>query len=217
VPTALARTGNFSEYGQRIFNPVTGQEYANATIPQGQQSRQALSILQLIPMPNAPGLDNGTRNNFATSGIENFTQNSTNVRIDGRLSDAINTFGRYSFGKFHRAAPSAFGSGGGPSVIGPGNLGGVSDSRNQSLAYGVDYAISSTLLADFRFGWFQYKVDVFPNDFGTTPAADAGIPNLNKDTNFTSGLPYFGLRGNQPDMDWGWSLNDNASRCNCPQ
>ncbi len=216
VPTALARTGNFSEYGQRIFNPVNGEEYANATIPQGQQSRQALNILQLIPTPNAPGRDNGTRDNFALSGIENFTQNSTNVRIDGRLSEAINNFGRYSLGKFHREAPSAFGPGGGPSVIGPGNLGGVSDSRNQSLAYGLDYAISSSLLADFRFGWFQYKVDVFPGDFGTTPAADAGIPNLNRDTNFTSGLPYFGIRGNQADMDWGWSLNDNASRCNCP-
>ena len=157
VPTTLARAGNFSQYGQRIFNPVTGQEYANATIPQEQQSRQALNILQLIPPPNAPGRDNGTRDNFATSGIENFTQNSTNVRIDGRLSESINTFGRYSLGKFHREAPSAFGKGGGPSVIGPGNLGGVSDSRNQSLAYGVDYPISSTLLADFRFGWFQVQ------------------------------------------------------------
>ena len=111
VPTALARTGNFSEYGQRIFNPVNGEEYANATIPQGQQSRQALNILQLIPTPNAPGRDNGTRDNFAISGIENFTQNSTNVRIDGRLSEAINNFGRYSLGKFHREAPSAFGRG----------------------------------------------------------------------------------------------------------
>ena len=216
VPTVLARAGNFSEYGQRIFNPVTGQEYANATIPQGQLSPQALNIIQLIPTPNAPGRENGTRDNFTASGIEAFTQNSTNVRIDGRLSDSINTFGRYSLGKFHREGTSAFGRGGGPAVIGGGNLGGISESRNQSLAYGVDYAISSSLLADFRFGWFQYKVDVLPGDFGTTPAADAGIPNLNKDTNFTSGLPYFGIRGNQADMDWGWSLNDNAGRCNCP-
>jgi Carboxypeptidase regulatory-like domain/TonB dependent receptor-like, beta-barrel len=216
VPTVLARAGNLSEYGQRIFNPATGQEFGNATIPQGQLSPQALNILQLIPVPNAPGRENGTRDNFTASGVENFTQNSTNVRIDGRLGQAINNFGRYSIGKFHREAPSAFGPGGGPSVIGGGNLGGVSESRNQSLAYGVDYPISSTLLADLRFGWFQYKVDVLPGDFGTTPAADAGIPNLNKDTNFTSGLPYFALRGNQADMDWGWSLNDNAGRCNCP-
>jgi hypothetical protein len=216
VPTMLARTGNLSEYGQRIFDPATGQEFSNATIPQGRLSPQARNILQLIPQPNAPGRENGTRDNFTASGIENFTQNSTNVRIDGRLSPAINNFGRYSLGKFHREGESAFGPGGGPAKIGGGNLAGISESRNQSLAYGVDYAISSSLLADFRFGWFQYKVDVLPGDFGTTPAADAGIPNLNKDASFTSGLPYFAIRGNQADMDWGWSLNDNAGRCNCP-
>jgi hypothetical protein len=216
VPTLNARSGNFSEYGVRLFDPANGQEFANATIPAGRISQQARNILALIPEPNAPGTDNGTRNNFTASGIEEFTEDSTNVRIDGRLSEAVNNFGRYSFGTFHREAPSAFGRGGGPSVTGGGNLGGLAEVQNQSLAYGVDYTISPSLLADFRFGWFQYKVDVFPGDFGTTPAADAGIPNLNNDTNFSSGLPYFQLRGNQPDMDWGWSLNDNAGRCNCP-
>ncbi len=116
-------------------------------------------------------------------------------------------------GKFKRDGPSAFGAGGGPPF---GSLGGVSNVRNQSLAYGLDYALSPSLLVDFRFGWFQYKVDVLPGDFGTTPAADAGIPGLNNDETFSSGLPYFEIRGNQPDMDWGWSLNDNAGRCNCP-
>ena len=37
-------------------------------------------------MPNAPGRDNGTRDNFVASGSESFTENSFNVRIDGRLS-----------------------------------------------------------------------------------------------------------------------------------
>ena len=44
------------------------------------------------------------------------------------------------------------------------------------------------MTADFRFGWFKYKVDVLPFDFGTTPASDAGIPGLNLDKTFTSGL-----------------------------
>ena len=33
VPTDLARTGNFSEYGQAIFDPATGAAFPNATIP----------------------------------------------------------------------------------------------------------------------------------------------------------------------------------------
>ena len=213
MPTELARSGNFSEYGVRLFDPATGQEFPNATIPADRISPQARNILALIPPPNAPGTDNGIRNNFNASGIEEFTENSMNMRIDGRVSPTINTFGRYSHGKFKRDGPSAFGAGGGPPF---GSLGGVSNVRNQSLAYGLDYALSPSLLMDFRFGWFQYKVDVLPGDFGTTPAADAGIPGLNNDQTFSSGLPYFEIRGNQPDMDWGWSLNDNAGRCNCP-
>ena len=65
----------------------------------------------------------------------------------------------------------------------------MSDVINQSLAYGFDKALSSTLLADFRFGFFRYKVAVLPFDYGTTPAADRGIVGLNLDKTFTSGLP----------------------------
>jgi len=211
VPTALARAGNFSEYGQAIYDPATGAPFPNATIPADRQSSQAKALLQLIPLPNAPGSENGTRDNFTSSGVEKFTQNSYNTRIDGRLSDSMNTFGRYSLGKFHRDGPGALGIAGGQSIVG---IAGVSESRNQSLAYGLDKTISPTLLVDFRFGWFQYKVDVLPADFGTTPAAAAGIPNLNNDTTFTSGLPSLFMRGNQPDMNWGYGLGVNG--CNCP-
>jgi hypothetical protein len=211
VPTRLARAGNFSEYGQRLFDPQTGAEFANATIPGGRLSPQAVNVLRLIPEPNAPGTDNGTRNNFTASGVETFSENSFNVRVDGRLSDKINTFGRYSLGDFLRDGPTALGQGGGPAFV---SLGGVSDVRNHSLAYGVDYSMSSTTLVDFRFGFFHYKVDVLPFDFGTTPAGDAGIPNLNNDTTFSSGLPSLFMRGNQADMNWGSGLGVNS--CNCP-
>jgi hypothetical protein len=211
VPTALARQGNFSEYGQTIYDPSTGAAFPNATIPLARQSPQARAILDLIPQPNAPGTENGTRDNFTSSGVETFTQNSFNTRIDGRLSERMNTFGRYSLGKFSREGTGALGIAGGQSLVG---IAGVSESRNQSLAYGIDTTLSPSLLVDFRFGWFQYKVDVLPADFGTTPAADAGIPNLNNDTTFTSGLPSLFMRGNQADMNWGYGLGVNG--CNCP-
>ena len=46
------------------------------------------------------------------SGSEDFTENSFNVRVDGRLSDSLNTFARYSVGDFLRDGPTAFGQGG---------------------------------------------------------------------------------------------------------
>ncbi|MDQ3346371.1 MAG: TonB-dependent receptor, partial [Acidobacteriota bacterium] len=215
VPTAAARGGNLSAYGVNIFDPATGapeqrQQFAGNMIPSARLSPQAQALLRLIPMPNAPGRDGGTRDNFLASGSEAFRENSINVRIDGRIRDGVNTFGRYSQGKFFRDGPTSFGSGGGQELV---SLGGVSDVKNQSLAYGIDHALSTSLLADFRFGWFKYKVNVLPFDFGTAPAADAGIPGLNLDNTFSSGLPA-GFVGGDRGFNFGSGLGVN--RCNCP-
>jgi outer membrane receptor protein involved in Fe transport len=215
VPTAAARNGDLSAYGVNIFDPATGlpanrTQFAGNVIPPNRLSPQAQRILALIPLPNAPGRDNGTRDNFTSSGSEEFEENSFNVRIDGRISDGMNSFGRYSVGDFFRDGPTAFGAGGGQELV---SLGGVSDVKNHSLALGLDHAISSSLLADFRFGWFKYKVNVLPFDFGTTPASDAGIPGLNVDTTFSSGL-FAGFVEGDRGFNFGSGLGVN--RCNCP-
>ncbi len=220
VPTDAARAGDFSAYGVDIFDPDTGapaqrQQFGGNRIPTGRLSPQALALLQRVPTPNTAGVENGTINNYVESGSETFDGNAFNLRIDGRLRDGLNTFGRYSLGDFLRDGPQVFGEGGGDELV---NLGGISDARNQSLAYGVDWAISSTLLADFRFGWFNYSVQVLPSDFGTTPAADAGIPGLNLDSTFASGMPAFfiGGDGDSRGIAFGSGLGDRVGRCNCP-
>lgn len=211
VPTVAARSGDLSAYGVNVYDPATGQQFPGNKIPAGRLSSQAQAILKLIPEPNATGRDNGTRDNYVASGIEKFRENSFDVRLDGRLSDKINTFGRYSYGKFFRDGPTAFGNGGGQQLV---SLGGVSDVKNQSLAYGLDYAFSPKLLADFRFGFFSYKVNVLPFDYGTTPAKDAGIPGLNRDSTFSSGLPAGFVGGPVGGFNFGSGLGVN--RCNCP-
>src|SRR5262249_23934260 len=139
VPTAAARNGDLSAYGVNIYDPATGSpdqraQFPNNQIPQARLSPQALNILMLIPLPNAPGRENGTIDNFTASGTETFNANNFNVRIDGRLRDGLNTFGRYSLGDFLRDGPQVFGAGGGDEFV---SLGGISDARNQSIAYGV--------------------------------------------------------------------------------
>ncbi|MEO5897328.1 MAG: carboxypeptidase-like regulatory domain-containing protein, partial [Vicinamibacterales bacterium] len=128
VPTAAARAGDLSAYGVNIFDPAGGapaqrQQFGGNVIPSGRLSPQAQALLRLIPLPNAPGRDNGTRDNFVSSGSEAFDENSFNLRVDGRISDSTNTFGRYSLGKFLRNGPTAFGEGGGQELV---SLGGQS-------------------------------------------------------------------------------------------
>ena len=215
VPTAAARNGDLSAYGVNIYDPSTGQQFPGNVIPPGRISQQARNILGLIPSPNATGRDNGTRDNYVASGSESFTENSFTGRVDARISDSTNLFGRYSVGDFLRDGPTAFGTGGGAELV---SLGGVSDVINQSIAFGIDRTLSSTLLADFRFGFFRYKVNVLPFDFGTTPATDAGIPGLNLDNTFASGLPagFVGGDGTSAPGDFEFGSGLGVNRCNCP-
>jgi outer membrane receptor protein involved in Fe transport len=196
VPTAAARGGDLGAYGIDIYDPATTrvdaggrligrEQFAGNRIPANRLSPQALSILRLIPMPNVTNAPaNGTLNNFIASGSEGFDKDSFDVRIDARGSDKLNMFGRYSFADFTINGPTAFGEAGGPELV---SLGGVSKVRNQSLAYGLDYTWNNRLVTDFRFGFFRYKVNVLPSDFGRNTAADVGVPGLNLDR-FSSGL-----------------------------
>ncbi len=216
VPTAAARAGDLSAYGVNIFDPAGGPpssrtQFAGNVIPTSRLSPEALRILQLIPLPNAPGRNNGTRDNFIAQGSEKFNADSGDLRLDGRLSDRLNTFVRYSFARYNIDGPQAFGAGGGAELV---SLGGSSKVRNHSVALGADYTINSTTVMDVRLGFFKYGVDVLPNDFGTSPAQDAGIPGLNLGDDFTSGLPLFELNGGTEQMRFGSGLD--AGRCNCP-
>jgi outer membrane receptor protein involved in Fe transport len=221
VPTAAARNGDLSAYGINIYDPATSgtpgtrNQFAGNVIPDARISDQARAVLALIPLPNLEGRENGTRDNFQASASETFDADQFNVRIDHRMDENTNIFGRYTRGKFFRDGPTAFGTGGGAEFV---SLGGVSDVKNQSLALGADHAFSSSLLADLRFGWFRYKVNVLPFDYGTSPAADAGIPGLNLDNTFTSGLPAMFIGGDGSTAAGAFEAGSGlgVNRCNCP-
>jgi outer membrane receptor protein involved in Fe transport len=207
VPTLLARTGNFSEYGRPIFDPLTGTQFAGNIIPGVRISNQAKAILALIPLPTLPG----TANNFTASGSELFNNDTFDVRIDDRISDRFNLFGRYSFANYTRNGPTVFGPGGGRELV---TLGGSSKVRNQSLALGFDYTLNETTVFDMRFGAFKYKVNVLPFDFGSKASEAAGIPGVNLD-DFSSGLSEFEIQG-PGDLGFNAGSGLNTNRCNCP-
>jgi hypothetical protein len=222
VPTALARTGNLSEYGVNIFDPqsATGTQLAPANrtqftgniIPQSRLNAAAVRLINQLPLPNRPGL----AFNYAAGGIEAFDSDQWNTREDWYYSQRMHVFGRYSYARFERSGPGAFGDlVGGPAFD---NIffAGQSKVRNDSVAAGFDYTVRDNLLTDFRIGFFRYKVNVLPNGVGTKPAADAGIGGLNNDNFFTSGMPAFYINeaDGQRNVRFGYALGVN--QCNCP-
>ncbi len=223
VPTLDERAGNLNNLGLNVFDPATGaspaarSQFPGNIIPTSRLAPQALALLKLIPGPNsAANLD---QPNFASSGGVKSDDEAYNTRVDHYTTDKLHIFGRYSIQQFRVVAPGSFGLlAGGPGLDASGSTNayaGRSDSRNHSVAGGFDYAMKPTLLTDFRFGWFRYKVFGQPNGIGTAPAKDAGIPGLNVDDNFNSGMPAFFINGYGNNLfRFGYALGVNG--CNCP-
>ena len=88
VPTALERTGDFSQSMVNgrpvsVFDPTTHQAFPTPNvIPQNMLNQQALGLLQFIPLPNQPG----TVNNFVfTTSVPQNTDN-LNVRFNQNIT-----------------------------------------------------------------------------------------------------------------------------------
>src|SRR6267378_3063679 len=199
--------------GNRI---PTAADCAGTANPNGRLSQQVQNLLKLLPTGQTLG--DPTVNNFSGSGSNVLNADNFDVRGDYVLNTRTQVFGRYSYQKFLRSGPGLFGDVAGGAALpadSGGQFAGTSKVRNQSLATGFDYTFSPTLLTDFRFGYMRYHVDVAPGGLGTTPATDAGIPGLNIDKTYTTGMPYFHVTtSGLPDFNFGYSLG--ANQCNCP-
>jgi hypothetical protein len=237
VPTAANRTGDFSDYipyatssGENlmIYDPSTGNPTTGVgrtvfsgcatpgyCVPASKITPQSAAILNnFLPANFAPQTANAPfANNFAENGNTAIIDNAWDTREDYYLNQKNTIFGRYSYFAGYESAPGAFGlDQGGPSF---GHYAGSSQALNQSVAIGWTNTASATLVNEFRFGWEKYHVFDVPNGYGTDPAAAAGIPGLNLDKTYTSGLPAFVINnpvGNQSQL--GYSLGVN--QCNCP-
>jgi hypothetical protein len=191
-------------------------------IPIGLISPQAAAMLALFPAPT----NGAVANNFVGSGSGNFNQNAFDVRIDYNAPHAFQVFGRFSLDYFNLNGKGSLGALGGAG-FGPGGLNGTSRVHNYSLATGFDKAIGTTLLTDFRFGYFKYNPQTAYSDAASNPMTAFGVPGLNMGTPETGGLSAMqatvnGSNNNNPQSsiqeqglpNFGDGLN--IGRCNCP-
>ena len=230
VPTALAHnsclSGNGCDlsdylvangaqkqiYNPRAIDPVTGPApFVNNFIPAPDVSPQALALLALIPLPNAPG----TSNNYSGSGSGELHNDSVDVKIDEQLNQRTHAFGRYSYFGNGTSSATIFGKGGGQGFSSPTNsFGGTASGRSQSAVLGMDIALSPKLLTDFRLGYLRYHVKTQKYDGTENLATAVGIPGLNLGDSFTAGAPAFYINNGDGLSNFGSALGVDA--CNCP-
>ncbi len=198
-------------------NPAYDAAFAANVIPTALLSPQALNLLAYFknysPNQGSQNLQ-PIENNYSAGGTGLFNSNSWVARGDWTFNEKMHAFGRFSRFWDTLSGKVLFGDAGGPG-FGLGGYGGNSDGANDSLASGVDIAISPKLLTDFRFGYYRYNVIDTKYDQGVEFANTIGIPGINMGDSFTSGAPGWqinGLGGTNALIGGGLSIN----RCNCP-
>jgi len=212
--------------GGQAYDPTTGNTalgtgrtaYANNQIPIAQISGPSAAILALFPAPT----NDQVYNNYVGSGSGSYSQNSVDTRIDFDPKQTVQIFGRFSLDYFNLSGQGVYGALQGIGD-GPAGLAGSSKVHNYSLAAGVTKTFSTSLLGDFRFGYFKYNPRANKPDVGTTPMAAVGIPNANltgTQALSTSGWGGFlfnqtpSTSSNNGDVTFGDGLG--VGRCNCP-
>jgi len=144
VPTADDRAGVFAS---AVNDPLTGQPFANNTIPQNRIDPAAAAILALVPIANQPGANNFFRTADLLDNSDRFLG-----RFD--LKPAVNdsVFGRYIYSNRTRQIPGAFGGiidGTGTSAFGNQTI------KTGAFVAGWNRVVSSRAVNEFRFSWSQ--------------------------------------------------------------
>lgn len=187
VPTMAMRQGDFSELSYPIYDPATAQALNNSCTPGSTGSRvcrtpfagniipldrmyaPALAFMQFFPEPNIAGTDGGTQNNFITNRNLIRPYKSYLTRIDHKISDSTNIFGKF----YHsRNTEDRYNL-----TLEPGSIfQGFENRRNNGGNAGVTSTLSSNFILDVRGSYAMFKLRRFQE--GQPTAADLGFTGI---------------------------------------
>ncbi|HEV2273319.1 MAG TPA: carboxypeptidase regulatory-like domain-containing protein [Acidobacteriaceae bacterium] len=225
VPTALDRTGNFSDQNFTIYNPYSttvnsnGQTvrtaFQNNVIPQNLINPIGSRIANLYPLPNIPGK---LTNNYIDTLNSILGDNGGNVRIDHKISDKDTVFGRYSYERFTLFAtkgqggccirtPAAYQS---LYDLGPYISGGQNTTLLASgLALNETHVFTPSLVNEFIAGYNHTNPLTVQSDYGHQGATKLGIAGINVNQ-ATSGIPTINIGGAGGGLSY-TAINDGPS------
>ena len=176
VPTADQREGDFSAYGDIIFNPYTGNAdgsgrvpFANNKIPASLQDPIAHAVQRYYPEPNQPGVNN----NFHSEGSPAFDRSYIDTKVNFNVNTRYALWVKHGLMDASVAGTPIFGEAVGPGV---GGAPGTSNNTVHIATFGHNFTITPTLLYDGVFGYWHRDQLVSTPDFGKD--FDLGIPGI---------------------------------------
>ena len=175
IPPAAIRTGDF----RGLTNPRTGAPITlndplnvgivNNVIPASRLSRQSLTFLEFMPLPNTQV---GTQNFASTPASAVSEQDNYNGRVDHIFSNKDSLSGRYIFNDTYEAGIPFWGH------DERDNLG-----RSQNFMSAWTHTFGPTLINEFRGGWHKFfETEIFgtTNDPAYDVAGKMGLPLVSR-------------------------------------
>lgn len=198
LPTAAMRTGDFSQQGVIIYNPLTGnadgtgrQPFAGNIVPTSMINSASAKLTSLLPALTRP---NSYVNNYDGYGHTTYVVDRYDWKVNYDPSDKAMIWGRYSISPMAIVTPFVLGAAEGDAFNGgnPGTAGG----RVQVTAAGMTYSASPTLVFDGNVGYTRQNIgangDEPVGDYGTNTL---GIPGTNGPGLNYQGIPGFQVTG----------------------
>jgi hypothetical protein len=192
VPTAAVRAGNFSGFGpvcDPLTIPTTGvcTPFANNRIPANRIDPIAVGFLRNVPLPtSAAPLQNLTSAEESTREIDQFS-----VRLDHRLSDSDQLFGRFSTFDAHDLQP--FGTSALQEALVPG-FGRTLTTKTRNLVASHTHIFGNSMLNEVRFGWMTVEGGQLSLNRGNTFASQVGLLGVTGDPR-DAGFPQISTGG----------------------
>ena len=185
VPSAIIRTGNFSQSGTTIYDPLNGRPFEGNIIPQSRINPISRSILERLPMPNL----SGERQNYAAAATGIFDRNNYDYKINWNRNDRHSIWGKSSFLVADVTGYGAFGELIGPSLV---QDPGTGHTFTQLHTIGHTYTITPTFLLEQTLGFTRQTQNVVGLDYGQSWGSEVfGIPGTNGPDIRQSGMPNF--------------------------
>ena len=220
VPTALMRTGNFSELltarqncngvnapltslpgtdstdcsnrspNGEIYDPVNGQAFTGNIIPQSRLNPAAVNYLNAYPLPNVPGNANGLLQNYETIRQNVTKYNRFDTRIDDTLTAKDSLFARFAYDNSNFTRTSEFQN------LPAGFASGSNNVHARGYALGYTRVLTPNLINELRVGYTRYTLTNVPVLSNKPVSADLGIVNANRTAQLGGGA-LIGGYGNE--------------------
>ena len=175
VPTALQRTGDFSQTYQsngtlwQIYNPFSTRPdpsnpghyirdpFSQNKIPSNLLNSVAMNIANYWPLPNSQGVGPEDVNNYNSKNTNVVPKNDGSLRIDQSLTDTMKLFGRFSFNRTEQQYANLYGNSPDEVISNPNAKLDIYDQAQSTID--LTDAITPTLFMDLNTSFIRYTIN----------------------------------------------------------